>query len=145
MSIDRNPDIQEEIVKAFVQETETIERADARHSPMDRKLKFVNWIVDSEVGDSIVYWRGFLAAERYTSGAAKSRNVAGRLIGNVMWTACKTPRQPSSEAADWGTGLGLVELKQKKIGDFQYMYIAKKIKKIPDELKAMYRNTLSSV
>ena len=140
-----NPDIQDEIIRNFVEETEAIERSEAKLSPMDRKLKFVNWIVDSEVGDSIVYWRGFLAAERYTSGAAKNRNVSGRLIGNVMWTACKTPRQPSSEAVDWGQGLGLIELKQKKIGDFQYMYIAKKIKKVPDELKTMYRKTLSSV
>lgn len=100
----------------------------------------IYWIVNSYVGENCVYWTGYLPLDCQGRSlyAGKVRRVA-----NLFWSSGITPDSPDKEnVGNWGKGLGLVALTQRRLGDFSYEYIATKVVEVPRELRAVYAQTL---
>lgn len=100
----------------------------------------VEWIVTSMPGETMVYWKGYLPLD------CQGRSLyAGRVrrVANLFWASGITPDSPDKEnVGDWGKGLGIVALTQKRLGDFSYEYRATKVVEVPREHRAIYAQTL---
>ena len=103
------------------------------------KANYVKWIIHSKVGESTEYWNGFLAQDREPT---KRRSRRANII-SLFWAASIIPKTPNPELGSlWGVGLNLLQLTQRKEKDGSYVYIARKVKDLPDNMKSMYEKTL---
>ena len=83
-----------------------------KKSEIETQPDFSFWIDKSKKGDSAVYYKGFLMMDRQTyilAGGTSSNAPEGLKIARSIWAAFMA---------------GLVDLVQRKNGDFNYDYIA---------------------